>query len=94
MTTLERGKPVAAIVIRVFLAAHPEEPTVKECDREGEHPVPGKIRLAKQPSDPAPRRGKRLGETERAVELLAVAVLAPRGWYRYWRRPASSVPTA
>ena len=79
MATLERRKTVAAVVVRVLLAADPEEPAVEQRDREREHPVPGERGLAEQPPDPAPRRRQRLGETEHLVELLAVAVLAPRG---------------
>src|SRR5439155_8004026 len=72
----EGGQAVGAVV-RVVLAADPEESSVQEPNRAGEHalarvPAPSQVHV-----DPGAQRRQRFGEGLDPFELLAIPLVAP-----------------
>ena len=66
----------------------------RACGSRREHALAEQSLEPEVAPDAPPRARERLGERGHPQELLHVLLLAPPGWYRYWRRPAASTPTA
>jgi hypothetical protein len=72
----EGGQPVGAIV-RVVLSADPEEPSVQQSNRTGEHPFAGVAAPLEVGVDTSAQGRQRFGEALDAFELLPVPLAAP-----------------
>ena len=92
---LDRGQPVAAVVLGVLLAADAEEAEVEQAEGRARAPAPAACRAGRggwrRPCGPC---GSRRATTSTRSCLALSRCSRHAGWYRYWRRPASSVPTA
>jgi hypothetical protein len=89
------SQSVRAVLGRVLVAARTEESQVDQPDGGREHALPGQRRA---PAQMTARHGSDLrhrpAEFQRPSNFSRSLSSRQLSWYRYWRRPAASVPTA
>lgn len=75
--TQHRREAEGAVVLGVGLAPDPEEAEIEKADRAGEHALASEAVGGEPAARLRPQRPEGGGEVEHALELLAVAPLAP-----------------
>ena len=90
----DRRQPVAAVVLGVLLAADAEEAEVEEPERRRQHPLARQAVEGQVLGHDGTSCGSRVANCSTRACLALSRSSRQAGWYRYCRRPASSVPTA
>src|SRR4051794_11770662 len=73
----QRGQSVGLVLLRVALAADPEEPEVQKPHRAGQDTLANQSPALEVGVEPIAERGQPAGEVEHAIELQLVPALTP-----------------